>query len=50
MDFITGLNELNGCNAILTIVDRFTKLVKLAPLNFGEETSNAEAVAELFFR
>jgi len=49
MDFITNLPEVEGCNSILTIVDRFTKLVKLHPLHFGTEDSEAKVCADIFF-
>jgi hypothetical protein len=49
MDFVTGLpRSEDGYDAILTLTDKLTKLVRLIPLRFGESTSSAEEVARLF--
>jgi len=50
MDFITGLPSEDGSNAVLTIVDRLTKLVRLTPVFFGSQGSDASATAAVFFR
>jgi transposase InsO family protein len=31
LEFVTGLSSSQGCDAILTVVDRFTKMVVLIP-------------------
>ena len=49
MDFITDLPESCGYNAILTIVDRFSKLVKLVPVRMGGGLLSAGEVAKLLF-
>ena len=49
MDFITDLPESCGYNAILTIVDRFFKLVKLVPVRMGGGLLSAGEVAKLLF-
>ena len=38
-----------GCNAILTVVDMLTKLVKLVPCFVGDRELSAPATAKLFF-
>ena len=49
MDFITGLPDCDGFNAIYTCVDRLTKLVRLIPCKLGAGELSAAAVAKLFF-
>ena len=49
MDFITGLPEVNGFNALLACVDKFGKLCWLIPCRAGENELSAPAIAELFF-
>ena len=49
MDFVTGLPLDSGCNAIYTVVDKLTKLVKLVPCFVGEGELSAPATAKLFF-
>lgn len=45
MDFVTGLPDSNGANAILVVVDRLTKMRHLIPCT---EEINAPALADLF--
>jgi hypothetical protein len=45
MDFVTGLPESNGYNAILVVVDRLTKMRHLIPTT---EECDAPALADLF--
>ena len=45
MDFITGLPESNGCNAILVVVDRLTKMAHFIPYR---DSCSAEDVALLY--
>ena len=47
MDFITGLPTSQGCDMIYVIVDRLTKMVKLAPC---KTTDGAEQIAKIFHR
>lgn len=47
MDFVTGLPESEGYDAIMVIVDRLTKMRHLLPCN---TTVNAEDVAQLYLR
>ena len=49
MDFITGLPDINGYNALLVCVDKFSKLCRLIPCRAGENELSAPAVAKLFF-
>lgn len=50
MDFITGLPESRGYNAVLTCVDRLTKLTRLIPCTMGGESDlDGSEVARLFF-
>ena len=49
MDFITGLPDINGYNALLVCVDKFGKLCRLIPCRAGENELSAPAVAKLFF-
>ena len=48
MDFITSLPEVDGYSAILTCVDRLTKLVRLTPTRM--EGLDARGVAKRFIR
>ena len=49
IDFITDLPLSNGCNALMTCVDRLGKINKLVPCRMGQNTLTARKVAELFF-
>ena len=47
VDFVTGLPESNGSNALLNITDKFSKAVKLIPCR---DTTSAKEVACLYYR
>ncbi|KAH0613403.1 uncharacterized protein H6S33_005289 [Morchella sextelata] len=47
MDFVTGLPESEGYDAIMVVVDRLTKIRHLLPCN---TTVNSEDVAQLYLR
>ena len=49
MDFVMGLPLDGGYNAIYTVVEKLTKLVKLIPCFVGEGELSAPATAKLFF-
>ena len=49
MDFITGLPDRNGYNAILVCVGKFGKLFWLTLCRAGENEFSAPAVTKLFF-
>ena len=49
MDFITGLPDINGFNALLVCVDKFGKLCWLILCRAGENELSAPATAKLFF-
>ena len=49
MDFITGLPDINGYNALLVCVDKFGKLCRLIPCRAGENELSVPAVVKLFF-
>lgn len=49
MDFITDLPLQDGSNAVLVLVDKFSKLTKLVPCFMGEGELSAPAVAKLVF-
>ena len=49
MDFITGLPDINGYNALLVCVDKFGKLCRLILCRAGENELSAPAIAKLFF-
>ena len=46
IDFITGLPVSNGCNALLTVIDKFSKAMKLIACR---DITTAKEVACLFF-
>ena len=46
MDFVFGLPLVDGCNGILTVVDRATKRVILRPVS---ESITADSVAGVLF-
>ena len=47
IDFIVGLPECEGKNAILTVIDRLSKDRKYIPVRCGEEGCSAEETAKL---
>jgi len=47
MDFITSLPVVDGYDAVMTCVDRLTKLVRLTPVTMEGLTS--QSVAHHFF-
>jgi len=49
MDFITGLPERNGKNALMVCYDKLGKLSRLVPTWVGENRLSAPEVAKLFF-
>ena len=49
LDFIVDLPLSSGYNAILTVVDRLTKLVKLIPCFMGGQVLSAGETAQLVF-
>ena len=49
MDFITGLPERNGKNALMVCCDKLGKLSRLVPTWVGENRLSAPEVAKLFF-
>ena len=49
MDFITGLPDINGFNALLVFVDKFGKLCQLILSRAGENDLRAPAISKLFF-
>ena len=49
MDFLTGLPDINGFNALLVCVDEFGKLCRLIPCRAAENELSAPAIAKLFF-
>ena len=49
MDFITHLPESGGYNAVMTCVDRLTKLTRLTLCVYGDLELSAVSVAHMFF-
>ena len=49
MDFITGLPDINGFNALLVCREKFAKLCQLIPCRAGENKLSTPAIAKLFF-
>ena len=49
MDFMVKLPEVNGFNALMVIVDKFGKLLRLVPCRAGEGQLTTPEVAKLFF-
>jgi len=47
MDFVTGLPWSNGCNAILVVICRLTKMRHLVPCR---DSTTAEQLADLYIR
>ena len=49
IDFVTGfVTTKEGYNAVMTITDKFSKLVRLIPLRTGDTNSSAEGIARIF--
>jgi hypothetical protein len=48
MDFITDLPELNGCDQLWVVVDKFTKMAHFIPLQKDGKTT--EDLARIFAR
>ena len=44
MDFIVQLPKLEGCSAILVVVDRFTKVAHFAPLFLANVTKEKDNI------
>ncbi len=49
MDFIPHLPPSNGFSAVMTCVERLTKLVRVTPCKLGEGELDSVAVAHIFF-
>ena len=49
LDFITGLPQINGCNAKLMVIDRLTKKRHYIPCNTYKNGTTIEATAYLLF-
>ena len=50
MEFMVKLPEVNGFNALMVIVDKLGKLLRLVPCRVGEGQLTAPEVAKLFFK
>lgn len=50
MDFLTGLPENDGCNAIWVIIDRLTKRAHFIPVEMKDKESDAPSCARIFKR
>ena len=50
LDFVTGLPDSSGYNAILMVVDRFSKMHHYIPCVAGDEGTSAEETAKLLIR
>ena len=48
MDWMVQLPELNGFNALMVIVDKLGKLLRLLPCRAGEGQLTTPEVAKLF--
>ena len=49
LDFVVGLSESEGCNAILMIMDRFSKMHHYIPCKATDEKTGVEETAKLLF-
>ena len=50
IDFIVELPESEGCNAILSVTDRLTKMRHFIPCRAGQRGTSAEETAKLMYR
>lgn len=50
MDFVTGLPESNGCDAIFVVIDRLTKMRHYIACKAGEQGTSAEQTAQMFLK
>ena len=49
VDFVTGLPlSYAGHDAVMTITDKYSKIVRLVPLKFGSSASSSKRIARLF--
>jgi hypothetical protein len=49
VDFVTGLPlSYTGHDAVMTITDKYSKIVRLVPLKFGSSASSSRRIARLF--
>ena len=49
VDFVTGLpTSYSGHDAVMTITDKYSKVVRLVPMKFGDSASASKRIARLF--